>query len=59
MVTKFMLFLNTNQVNSKDPSENERSSVTKTLQPETRLTALSMMREPAEKPVPFSTVFWV
>lgn len=57
MITKFTLFLNINQVNAKDPPENERSSVTKTLQTEIRLTALFVMYEPAEKPAPLSTIF--
>lgn len=57
MITKFTLFLNINQVNAKDPPENERSSVTKTLHAEIRLTARFMMYEPVEKPVPLSTVF--
>lgn len=57
MITKFTLFLNINQVNAKDPPENERSSVTKTLQTEIRLTTLFVMYEPAEKPAPLSTIF--
>lgn len=59
MITKFTLLLNTNQVNAKDPPENERSRATAALQAEIRRTALFVVCEPAKRPIPLPKVFWI